>query len=123
MALIGFVEKEYRVDSGRIYLTGISMGGRGVLYLAYKYPRKFAAVGALAPYSTAWGKGLSATPVLIIHGQNDVTAPVEGSRDLAKAILEANGDVEFRVLPERGHDIANLYDGNEVYDWLLKHRR
>jgi predicted peptidase len=35
--------KEFHGDSGRIYLTGISMGGYGTWDLAAKYPHRFAA--------------------------------------------------------------------------------
>jgi predicted peptidase len=46
MAMIEAVQREYRIDAGGIYVTGISMGGRGALYLVYKYPTRFAGVAA-----------------------------------------------------------------------------
>jgi predicted peptidase len=100
IAMIASVQKQYRVDPRRIYLTGISMGGRGVLYLAYKHPATFAAVASLAPY-----------------------APIEDTKELADTITKAGGTVEFRPLPGRDHYIADLYSKGDIYDWLLKHQR
>jgi predicted peptidase len=125
IAMIDAVQRDYRIDPRRIYLTGISMGGRGVLYLAYKYPGKFAAIEALAPYSpiTAWGTQLASTPIRIIHGAKDTIAPLADSQELVKAIQQANGSVDLQVLPERDHFITDLYNGTEVYKWLLAHKR
>ena len=42
-------------------LTGISMGGQGVLQLAYRHPRTFPVVAALAPaidFHQWYGRGL-----------------------------------------------------------------
>lgn len=125
IAMIASVRKQYRINPRRIYLTGISMGGRGVLYLAYKNPATFAAVASLAPYApiTGWGRGLASTPVLIVHGDKDAAAPIHDSEELLEAITKARGSVELKVLPARDHYIADLYSGTAIYDWLLKHQR
>jgi predicted peptidase len=125
MAMIDLVQREYRIDSRRIYLTGISMGGRGALYLAYKYPSRFAGVAALAPISpiTAWARGFGATPVLIVHGDKDTSAPIGDSKQMVDAARQAKCTIDFTVLPGRDHFIADFYEGCEIYDWLLKHHR
>jgi predicted peptidase len=124
MALIESVEKDYRIDANRIYLTGVSLGGRGVLYLANKYPGRFAAVVALAPYlpSTAWAKNLTTTPVLIMHGDKDSIAPINDSRELVDAMRQSKAEVEFTILPGRDHFITDIYERNDVYTWLLNHK-
>lgn len=38
------------IDTNRVYLTGMSMGGNGTIYQAYNYPEKYAAVVALCGY-------------------------------------------------------------------------
>lgn len=101
------------------------MGGRGVLYLAYKHPSTFAAIAVLAPYApvTAWGRRLASTPTLIMHGVKDTIAPLAESKELFEAIIKANGPAEMKVLSDRDHFIADLYEGNSIYDWLLRHAR
>ena len=101
------------------------MGGRGVLYLAYNYPDRFAAVAALAPFApvTAWAEKLASTPTMIIHGERDPMAPIGDSEELAGAIRNFGGTVVFSRLAGRDHAIADVYETNEVYEWLLQFRR
>jgi predicted peptidase len=124
MALINSVAEKYRIDSQRVYLTGMSMGGRGVLYLASKYPSRFAAVAALAPYlpEPSWAKAIATTPVLIVQGDSDPIAPISDTKDLVEAIRQAKGDVELTILPGRNHFISDFYAKDDLYAWLLKHQ-
>src|SRR6185295_1019208 len=46
LALLDDVTKNYRVDKGRVYLTGLSMGGFGTWSLGLAYPERFAAMAA-----------------------------------------------------------------------------
>jgi predicted peptidase len=44
MSLLGSIIEEFQVDRQRVYLTGLSMGGRGTWALAVEYPEIFAAL-------------------------------------------------------------------------------
>src|SRR5262249_28232582 len=44
LAIVDEVQKDYRVDTTRVYLTGISMGGEGTWSLAASYPKRWAAI-------------------------------------------------------------------------------
>ena len=46
--VIGIVQKEYKVDSNRVYLMGHSMGGMGTWYLGQKYADRWAGLGVLS---------------------------------------------------------------------------
>jgi proline iminopeptidase len=48
---------------------------------------------------------------MIIHGQNDLTCPLEAGWRLHQALLQA----EFRVLPNSGH----VAKGKEMVDALV----
>ena len=124
-ALVDEVARLHRVDPARIYVTGHSMGGRGALYVAYKQRGRFAAVAALSPYSpiTAWSKNLTHVPLWLIHGAKDAQAPIKDSEELAHAIEKAGGKPRFTPLPDADHFILEWYDRNEVFDWLMEHRR
>lgn len=54
---------------------------------------------------------LQAIPVIIIHGQNDLTCPLEAGWQLHRALPQA----EFRVLPNSGH----VARGEEMIDALV----
>jgi predicted peptidase len=126
--LVGILDKvmsQYAVDSERIYLTGHSMGGRGALYLAYKYPDRFSAIVAMSPYSTitAWAQRLKSIPIWIIHGAKDELVPVGESETMVKALKDVGGDVKFTILAERDHFILDNYENKQLYKWLFEHRK
>src|SRR5262249_43200392 len=47
LAILAEVQKEYKVDPKRIYLTGLSMGGYGTWSLVAKYPDRWAAIAPI----------------------------------------------------------------------------
>jgi predicted peptidase len=117
--LVDQMVRTNRIDKKRIYVTGHSMGGRGALYLAYKFPKRFAAVVAMSPLSpiTAWAKPLSNTPLWIIHGAKDSAAPIRDSEELISAIEQTGGRPKFTRIADRDHFILDLHDKNDVFDW------
>lgn len=123
--LVDHVVHTNRIDEKQIYVTGHSMGGRGALYLAYKFPTRFAAVVAMSPLSpiTAWAKQLRNTPLWIIHGAKDTAASIKDSEELVNAIEQSGGHPKFTSLADRDHFILDLYDKNDVFDWMAKHSR
>jgi predicted peptidase len=123
--LLDRVVRTNRVDEKRICVTGHSMGGRGALYLAYKFPTRFAAFVAMSPLSpiTAWAKHLHDVPVWIIHGAKDSDAPIKDSEELTRAIEQSGGRPKFTSLGDRDHFILDLYDRNDVFDWMKEHAR
>ena len=46
--VIALVEKEYAIDTSRVYLMGHSMGGMGAWYLGQKYADKWAGLGVMS---------------------------------------------------------------------------
>jgi predicted peptidase len=125
MTLVDQVAQDYRVDPARIYVTGHSMGARGALYLAYRQPDRFAAVAAISPYSplTAWSKRLTNVPLWLIHGAKDVQAPIKDTEELVQATEKAGGKLRFTALPDADHFILDWFERNDIFDWLLEHRK
>lgn len=121
--LVDHVIRTNRIDEKCVYVTGHSMGGRGALYLAYRYPERFAAVVAMSPLShiTAWAKQLCNVPLWIIHGAKDTTAPIKDSEELVQFIEQSGGHPKFTRLVDRDHFILDLYDKNDVFDWMVEH--
>ena len=124
--LIDHVIAKLNVDSDRAYVTGLSMGGYGTWRLAATYPDRFAAVvpicGGGNPEKMA--KPLSKVPIWAFHGAKDTTVPVSESQKMVDAVRREHGDVQLTVYPDVEHNSwAPTYDNQEVYDWLLAHRR
>lgn len=126
--LIGILDEvvaQYSVDPSRIYLTGHSMGGRGVWYLAYKHPERFAAIAPMSggPNITAWASKLKNVPVWVFHGAKDDLVPLSQSEEMVNAIKAVGGDVKFTALPDRDHYILDMYENKQLYEWFLQHRK
>jgi predicted peptidase len=125
-ALLDEVEKTYRVDPDRIYVTGLSMGGRGTWDLAASRPERFAAIvpicGGGRPADAEKIKGL---PTRIFQGAKDPAVRLETAERMLKALKDAGAkDVELKVYPDLAHDCWTVtYNDAKLYEWLLKQKR
>src|SRR5579885_1688406 len=132
LAILGEVQKEFRTDPKRVYLTGLSMGGFGTWSLAAKYPERWAAI---APICGGVGRGAGADAVAAVagkikdvpcwcfHGDADPAVPVKMSRDLMKALWDAGGHPNYTEYPGVPHNSWDkAYATADLYEWLLKHK-
>lgn len=127
-ALLDEVEEGYRVDSNRIYLTGLSLGGWGIWNLAIAYPERFAAIapvcGRTDRYMVERVCRLNNIPTWVFHGAKDDVVPLSDSEAMVKALQACGGDVKFTVYPDANHNSWDAtYDNPEFYEWLLSQRR
>jgi predicted peptidase len=134
LQLFGEITGKYAVDTNRIYLTGLSMGGYGTWDLGLTYPEKFAAIvpicggGQLISVilsSREKGPALKTLGVWAFHGAKDPVVPLEESQRLVDALKNVGvQDVNLTVYPEAQHDSwTKTYSNPELYEWLLKHAR
>ncbi len=125
MAILDEVCKTYRVDTDRIYLTGLSMGGFGSWSLATQYPDRFAAMAVVCGGGNAYlAKRLRDLPTKIFHGAKDPAVPVAGSKMLAGALKGAGGTVDLLILPRGRHNIwGPVYSNPSLYEWFLQNTR
>ncbi|HEX2203150.1 MAG TPA: alpha/beta fold hydrolase [Longimicrobium sp.] len=125
MALLEDVQARYRVDAGRVYVTGHSVGGNGAWYAAYRHPERFAAAIPMAgPTIPWWATRLKDVPVWAFHGARDTIVPLSETTEMVDALRrEGAREVELTVLEGRDHFILDLYEDRNLYHWLLRHRR
>ena len=124
--LLDEVISSYEVDIERIYLTGVSMGGRGTWSLACEYPERFAAVAPLAGNYSHPEKAIKlvSLPVWAFHGKQDNLVPLAGVESMVNGIKANGGDARLTVFPDAGHSIAGItYNNKELYSWFLEHRK
>lgn len=124
--LVESVADEFPVDSQRLYLTGLSMGGYGTWNLLARRPDLFAAaVPICGGGNPATAESLKEIPIWAFHGDQDTAVPLEKSQEMVTAIQNAGGKlVILTVYPGVGHNSwSPTYDNPEVYQWLLRHRR
>jgi pimeloyl-ACP methyl ester carboxylesterase len=120
-----YLKKEYRVNSDKVYLTGLSMGGYGTWDLAMKHPEEFAAIAPICgggDASTAWK--LRNIPIWCFHGAKDNVVPLAASENMVKAAKEFNPNVKFTVYPNANHNSWDAsYNNDSLYTWLLSHKK
>jgi len=123
LALLDHLSKTFKVDTDRIYLTGLSMGGYGAWRLAADHPARFAAVvpicGGGKPEDAAKLKNL---PIWVFHGTEDPAVPLKQSSEMVEAIKKAGGTrIRFTTLEGIGHNSWEAaYASPDLYQWLEK---
>jgi len=121
---------KYRIDTSRIYITGISMGGYGAYITALDFPDKFAAVvalcGGINDSDLSRVCNLSKIPIWAFHGTADDKIPFSETERIAKGLesCETKNNFKFTRLENEGHGIEYLYEKNpEIYKWILKQKK
>lgn len=128
-ALVEHIIREYRVDTTRVYVTGLSMGGFGTWHLAAIYPRMFAAIvpicGGTMPHVgfPERIRVLKDVPVWAFHGAQDDTVPLHMSQELVDVLKDHHGNVKLTVYPDAEHDSwTRTYANPDLYEWLLQQK-
>lgn len=118
--LIKDISKELPVDKDRIYITGYSMGGYGTWWALGEEPKLFAAgvpiAGGGQPSKTS---AMRKIPIWAFHGAKDTTVPVEQTRAMVEA-LKKRGHVKYTEFPDKGHDVWNVYQDEQMHEWLFE---
>lgn len=120
------LQKKYRIDEDRTYLTGLSMGGFGTWRTAQSYPELFAAIipicGGGSSYNT-WS--LENMPIWCFHGAKDDDVAITYSQTMIDSLKHYNHpNVNFTIYPEAGHDSwTETYNNEDVYKWMLSQKR
>jgi len=122
------VDRDYRSDIDRRYLTGVSYGGFGTWFIASHHPDLFAAIAPVV----GWGHpdlmppiARARLPVWCFAGGRDLAVPLRYFYAGLKRLEQlGHTDLRFTIEADMGHDVwARTYAGNDLYDWLLEHRR
>ena len=123
VALLDEITQKYKVDTDRIYLTGLSMGGFGSFRLAASHPERFAAVvpicGGAKP---ELAENLKSVPIWAFHGTEDRAVPLKRTADIVAAIKDSGGtSIQFTTLEGVGHNSwSAAYATPDLYIWMDK---
>ena len=121
--LDGIIES-YNVDTSRIYLTGLSMGGTGTWHWLLANPERFAAAAPICGTGVYWNAHMVANiPLWVFHGDKDAVVPVEESINMVNAIKNRGGDPKLTIYEGVGHNSWELAYNDELVEWLLSHKK
>lgn len=115
----------HRVDQGRVYGTGLSMGGFGIWATAITFPHRFAAIapicGGGSPYMA---HRIAHIPTWVFHGARDPIVPLYESQRMVEALKRVGNDARFTVYPDAEHDVwTRTYDNPELFEWMFAQRK
>ncbi|MBG93472.1 MAG: hypothetical protein CL792_05765 [Chloroflexi bacterium] len=127
--IIIMAQENLRIDQNRIYLTGLSMGGRGTYIVASHLENTFAAIMPLsshhAPYSYVdLAPELNNIPIWIFHGDTDMVSSYAMAVEMVSALGKYNSKIRFTSIQGGGHgNWKEIYNTPEHIQWLLSHSR
>lgn len=123
--VLEWMKKNYKLDSTRVYVIGMSLGGYGTLDFAGTYPDKVAAAMALCGGCSLKDKsGLGRLPLWILHGTADRAVPVQQSKTVVEELQRTGNDKRLRYdwLKGASHgDLARILYMKKTYEWLFSH--
>jgi poly(3-hydroxybutyrate) depolymerase len=104
LQVLAQVRQHYKIDDDRIYLIGHSMGAIGAWKIIAKHPEIWAAAATFA------GSGAVDTvarfkhiPQFVVHGDNDATVNVNGSRTMVATMKELGVEHRYIEVPGGSH--------------------
>lgn len=136
---IDFAKSRYRIDSTRIYLSGLSLGGVAICNLAAAVPSKIAAIVSMAGVSLDYAStdkcekiANNNLPVWAFHCEDDPTINVSNSKGFISKIASYRPAImpKLTIWPNGGHDAwtralnpSYKENGMNIYEWMLQYHR
>jgi predicted peptidase len=120
--LLEELQTELPIDSTKIYLTGLSMGGYGTWDLAARFPQKFAAIVPIcggADEKTV--DSLKNIPIWVFHGALDQTVRPQRSRRMVEVLKKTgNKDLHYTEYEKVKHGSWKpAYEDETMWKWLF----
>lgn len=113
------------VDSRKVYIIGLSMGGMATFDMVCRFPDTFAAAipicGSVNPKRLVSAKNVS---FRLFHGDADKAVTTEGSREAYKALRAMGADVEYIEFAGCTHNSWNpAFNYPDFMEWLFKQKK
>jgi predicted peptidase len=123
--LIHKLVKTMPIDSNRIYITGLSMGGFGTYDAIERYPNLFAAaVPVCGGGDVSKAASIARLPVWIFHGAEDPAVNPKYSLDMLEALTKAGAHPGLTQYPETGHfSWLAAYSDALMMEWLFRQHK
>ena len=114
---------KFSVDTDRVYLCGISMGGYGTWNTAMAFPDMFAAIVPCCGGGSAWGASVLKMPVWAFHGLEDTAVLPRNTIDIFDRLKETNPNAKCTLYEGVGHDCWNQAFSEELLEWMLAQKK
>lgn len=126
--LIGLIRQfiqKHPVDTTRIYITGLSMGGYGTYDILERCPHLFAAaVPVCGAGDTSKASSFARIPIWIFHGTEDAAVDPLCSQDMLDALQKAGAHPGLTLYPGVGHfSWLGAYTDPAMFEWLFRQHK
>jgi len=123
--LIRELETKMPVDTNRIYITGLSMGGYGTYDALERYPHLFAAaVPVCGAGDTTKAASIAHIPMWIYLGAEDPAVNPLNGLAMLEALTHAGAHPGFTQYPEVGHfSWLGAYSDPLMMEWLFRQHK
>lgn len=120
--LIDFYAKTPQVNTKKIYVGGLSMGGMGTFELLWRKPKFFAAAfpicgGGDPSKIKTYAKNF---PIWVFHGDSDPVVRVSYSRVMVNELRKEGANVKYSEYPGVEHDSwTNAFAEPKFLEWIF----
>lgn len=124
---------KYNIDSNRIYITGLSMGGFGTWAIMMEDPQLFAgAIPICGGGERKKVERIKHIPIWVFHAEDDPLVSVSFSRGLVRDLVEIGGNIRYTeflkgYLESQGWSAHSswipAYEDENVINWLFENRK
>jgi len=124
--MLADVKSKFKIDENRMYLTGLSMGGGGTLWVGLTHPDMWAAIAPVCPAPPAGTDELAMNafnfPVHLFVGDRD--GLMTRSDAWYEMFKENDVDVKYIIYPGIAHNSWEYaYDNGFIFDWFAQFER
>ena len=129
---VNYAKSKYRIDSTRVYMSGISIGGEVVGDVAATYPKQVAAIVPISGESQIQSNctllAQNKIPIWDFHNSGDPTINISESMNFIAWVNAANPAIPPKqtIFQSSEHDawstaLSPTYNANgvNVYEWML----
>ncbi len=119
-----YLEQNY-IDSNKVYVVGMSMGGMGVLEFLYRWQNKYAAAAVVCG---GHNPNLTHTycniPIWFFHGNKDRTVPYKYSMQVYEQLKTCNQNTRYTLYKDIAHNCwDSAYSNPDLLKWLYRFNR
>jgi len=124
--MLADIKSKFSIDEDRMYLTGLSMGGGGTLWVGLTRPDLWAAIAPVCPAPPQGTDNLAMNafniPVHLFVGDRD---RLMETSDAWEKNFKSNGvDVEYVIYPGIAHNSWEYaYEDGFIFDWFAQFKR
>ena len=122
------VKNRFPIDNDRVYLTGLSMGGGGTLWIGLTHPDIWAAIAPVCPAppvgTEVFAPNALNIPVHFFQGGADPVVNPEGTRKWVSSLKDLGSNVEYTEYPGIQHNSwEKAYQDENIFKWFAPFKR